>query len=456
LARRKKISRSDIIGDKGIALIHRLALDMGFVWNSTGLEAGIDGYIEIRDETTGDVTNCILQVQSKATAAPFAGETDSGFHFVCEERDLDYWIGGNAPVILIVSRPDTNEAYWVSVKDYFRDPDRRKQRKVHFDKRADRFDRACRDRLARLAIPDQSGLYLSSLPRPERLVLNLLPVADYPRRIFRAKTRFRKPAQLWTRLRSLVERPAGEWALHEGYLYCFHDLTFKPWSQVCNVNKAENLATSDFAFSAQSAQRGLFVQMLNRCLRELLGRHSVRFSDNKECYYFRASSDFTPRKHGTRTVFAGYASKKEPDRIAYYRHWAFRPRFLLFDKTWYLEITPTYHFTFDGIHLSRHYEERLSGIKMRERQNKTHLAQVKLWADLLQGRKPKGDGKCKQRSLWEEEEKQDRRQPEPYTVIRFDPLMSFDVGFGIEDAAWLPIQGDEPSEESTRLPLFDP
>ena len=110
MARRKKISRSDIIGDKGIALIHRLVLDMGFVWNPTGLEAGIDGYIEIRDEATGEVTNCILQVQSKATAAPFAAETDTGFHFVCDERDLDYWLGGNAPVILIVSLVPTQRS----------------------------------------------------------------------------------------------------------------------------------------------------------------------------------------------------------------------------------------------------------------------------------------------------------------------------------------------------------
>ena len=196
MVRRKKISRSDIIGDKGIALIHRLVLDMNFVWNPTGLEAGIDGYIEIRDEATGEVANCILQVQSKATAAPFAGETDAGFHFVCDERDLDYWLGGNAPVILIVSRPDTNEAYWVSIKDYFSDPNRRKQRKVQFDKRTDRFDRGCRERLAQLAFPSQAGLYLPSLPRPERLVLNLLPVAEFPRRLYRAKTRFRKPVEL--------------------------------------------------------------------------------------------------------------------------------------------------------------------------------------------------------------------------------------------------------------------
>ena len=40
------------------------------------LEAGIDGYIEIRNASTGEVTNCIIQVQSKATERPFEGETE--------------------------------------------------------------------------------------------------------------------------------------------------------------------------------------------------------------------------------------------------------------------------------------------------------------------------------------------------------------------------------------------
>lgn len=92
---------------------------------------------------------------------------------------------------------------------------------------------------------------------------------------------------------------------------------------------------------------------------------------------------------------------------------------------------------------------------MRERQNKTHLAQVVLWADLLQGHEPKSKDKCKQCSLWDKEDKQDNHQPEPYSLLRFGPLMSFEVGFGIEDAVWLPYQKDEASEDSTRLPLFD-
>jgi len=85
----KKISQADIIGQQGINLIERTCLDMGFLWCPTGLEAGIDGYIEIRHES-GEVTSCIIQVQSKATDRPFEAETSAGFEFRCSQRDLDY------------------------------------------------------------------------------------------------------------------------------------------------------------------------------------------------------------------------------------------------------------------------------------------------------------------------------------------------------------------------------
>ncbi len=126
---RKKMGRGDVIGDQGIALIHQIVSDMEFVWNELHLEAGIDGIIEIRDPVSEEVTNNIIQVQSKATAGPFSAEDAHGFAYYCSEKDLEYWLGGNAPVILVRSRPSTREAYWVSIKDYFTDLKRGKNEK---------------------------------------------------------------------------------------------------------------------------------------------------------------------------------------------------------------------------------------------------------------------------------------------------------------------------------------
>ncbi len=48
----KQIGTADMRGDKGIALVHRIVNDMGFVWNALHLEAGIDGIIEFRVRAT--------------------------------------------------------------------------------------------------------------------------------------------------------------------------------------------------------------------------------------------------------------------------------------------------------------------------------------------------------------------------------------------------------------------
>jgi len=174
----KRIAHATLLGERGIALIARIVMEMGCVWYPTGsVEAGIDGHIEFRDAATGTVYNVVIGVQSKATdGAAFANETAHGFDYYCDERDLAYWLMGNLPVVLIVSRPSTNDAYWVAIKDYFRDPVRRASKKVHFEKGSTRFDVQARDALFGVAAPRDAGIYLSPPRTAERLISNLLPV----------------------------------------------------------------------------------------------------------------------------------------------------------------------------------------------------------------------------------------------------------------------------------------
>jgi len=72
--------------------------------------------------------------------------------FPLRESDLNYWLTGNRPVILICCKAGTKEAFWVSVKDYFAKVERRHQRKIRFNKQRDRFDTSCRNSLVRLAV----------------------------------------------------------------------------------------------------------------------------------------------------------------------------------------------------------------------------------------------------------------------------------------------------------------
>jgi hypothetical protein len=70
----KIVTRQVLIGERGIIWLAGIVLDMGCLWHPTGkVEAGIDGFIEMRDPTTGQALNSIVLVQSKATTQAFVG-----------------------------------------------------------------------------------------------------------------------------------------------------------------------------------------------------------------------------------------------------------------------------------------------------------------------------------------------------------------------------------------------
>lgn len=443
----KKIHKSSITGQQGINLVEKFVLRMGFLWYPTGgVEAGIDGFIEIRDPNTGAALNSIIQVQSKATSGSFQSETPNSFEYVCDARDLDYWIQGNAPVILVVSRPSTEEAYWVSIKDHFQDPERRKTRKAHFDKQRDRFDDTCKDALIQLAVPRDVGIYVAPPPVHETLYSNLLSVSSFARHLYIADTDYRSYRALWAELWRLGGKIGCEWMLKERRILSFHNLDEFPWRQICDLGTLEQFNAKEWAYSDDPDRRREFVQLLNLALREKV-RPQLRYHERKGCYYFQASRGLSDRKisyqtHSgrtvERTVFKGYRSKRDPKRIAYYRHSAFEGQFRLFDGTWYLEITPTYYFTWDGQRLDSWYEDRLKGIKRLERHPGV-LGQLMMWADYLS--RPS-----------------DMFTPR-YPFLEFGGLQQFDIDVGIDDEAWLKYESSEDADafrsSLVELPLFE-
>ena len=172
----KKISDQSLTSQQGVNLIEQKVLEMGFAWHATSgtFDVGIDGYIELRDPVSHKALNEIVQVQSKATTRPFTAETENGFEFLCEEKDIDYWMAGNAPVILVVSRPSSKEAYWVSIKDYFRDLDRRRGRKVLLIRQGSISSRYRRRLNEAWAIPPPDTLYQATGGRGQASLIQSL------------------------------------------------------------------------------------------------------------------------------------------------------------------------------------------------------------------------------------------------------------------------------------------
>jgi hypothetical protein len=416
----KKISKSAMIGDQGVALIHRRASEMGFIWTAgSNLDAGIDGAIEIRDDVTGVVTNSIIQIQSKATEARWTAEADASFEYLCDERDLDYWMQGNAPVILVVSRPKKDEAYYVSVKDYFREPAVRASRRIRFDKQRDRFDVGARQALIDIALPRERGVYFAPPPKQEALVSNLLPVVAYPPTVFVGDTDMRGRAISDT-LR-FNDAYVSEWLVRGGRVLAAHDLREPPWDDICDQGTVERFDGQEWALVEDRVRQGEFAELLYSCLAAKVGG-DLRYSRREKLFYARASDDLSPCYLGGvsgrqgRNVFKAYLKKTDTTKTAYCRHSGFKAHFARYGDDWYLSVTPTYHFTSDGWFPSRRGGEFLSNAKRRER-NDSVRQQLEMWARYLTGTA-------------------DYTSPE-YPLLELGPPLAVEVDSGIDDKGWL-------------------
>jgi hypothetical protein len=423
-----------------MALIGMLVAEMGFIWHPRRVDHGIDGEIELVSPD-GAALNRVLLVQSKARERRFAGEDDNGFWWVCDESDIGYWLSGNAPVVLVCSHPDTREAWWVPIKQTLADLAARSSRRVRFDKRRDRFDASAAGRLLELALPVSEGVYLRPPPRPEILLSNLLRVDHMADAVWSAPTRVARRREGYERLRA-AGSVASDWVLWNGEVFSFRQLGDAPLAPLVD-GPIRSTSTRELAASKSDDARRLLVQVLNRTVEDAHAGQ-LRWHGKHNYLYFRATDDLSPLTikvdggYG-RTVFSAYPSRRDPSRVAYYRHYALERQFLQLDGAWYLELNPTYHFTWNGHNDSRWAPGYLAGIKRIE----GHPAVRRLttfWAGYL-----RGPGKP---SLFD--------QP-PDTRLRFGGLAEFPVDRGIDDAAWRPpdTSSDDDEHDDRRVSLSD-
>lgn len=237
-----------------------------------------------------------------------------------------------------------------------------------------------------------------------------------------------------------MEWPPREWILGDGRVYSVFNLREHPWSSVCDIGTVERIETEEWASSQSSDTRHSFAWLLDRCLASRLGPHGIVWNKDEGCYCFRArvvkqTGELLPRvvtytslkQTATRTVFQAYMSKREPERVAYYRHYGFKQKFQWLDGKWHLEITPRYVFTSDGREPHRFREEYQSKIKAIEGGTAVRNI-VLMFASLLQD----------QPGLF----------ASPYPYLGFGELASVEVEVGIDDERWANKDELQPSSQT--------
>jgi nucleoside phosphorylase len=275
---------------------------------------------------------------------------------------------------------------------------------------------------ARTADTTENSRTPPDAPTRTEVFTNLLRLSHFPRTIHIAPATCSTVKQAWAKLlKGAKGQVPAAWVLHNKCIYSFEDPSRGLLRRISDVSAVEEHDTLDFAASVDAARVRLFVQLLNRALKQDLGAIGVHFKPDDQVYIFAGRPTEQDRKvkyrnvvqETTRTVVFHYPWKSKDGRThELLRHLGFEGRFRKLGGKWYLELNPTYRFTSDGRDKSALHERRLSKIKRIEK-NRSVLSQVLLWLDLL-GKPFAGDA--------------DTRR-----LLRFEKLEPFRLGTVVPD-----------------------
>ena len=375
----KMANDAAVLGERGIALIASIVNDMAHLWHPTsGLDSGIDGQIELRDSATGEVRNVRIAVQSKATDRKWPGETDTSFYYRPRPTDVAYWLSSNQPVLLICSRPSTGEAYWRSIQEWAQDLDARASGRVAFDKHRDHFSADTREALFDLGSAAGDRFTPPGAPRiPEILLANLMPIRWSLDRLYSAAVPGLNP-QL------LVEPAPGA---RDGRIW-----SLRPFSEaLLDEARAEDLKEGPLDGWRESSHPSDLDLVRELVRRELIVEHAHWLDWNrwKELAYFKRqhNEDWQPVYYHWSPGAAGRAvvspqKAKTREGFTSYRHDAAEIDVRRLGATWYVQIRPTYLFTWDGHQVSGHHDSALAAIKKLDR-HATMSQMLRMWQHLF-------------------------------------------------------------------------
>lgn len=264
----------------------------------------------------------------------------------------------------------------------------------------------------------------------EECFANLIQLRGFPEKMYVAPAYGGTRKRVWAKLREEElgdnERIPNAWVVHEKMVYSLVDPRCSRLGSAMDLGALEQLDASEWAFSDDAQARRLFVQLLNFALRDDLGSQGVRYFKDQDVYAFLGWPDEPPRelnyqnlkRRSTVTVVSHYKrTTKNGKEQHYQRHAAFQGRFRFLGGDWYLEITPTYRFTFNGKDLDWSHKQLLSGIKRLER-NRSVLSQLLVWQSVLRAPSRRAD----------------------YTrLLDFAPLNSFSFRSAVDEDSFSPL-----------------
>jgi hypothetical protein len=373
--------------EQAVAWVKQQIIGMGFAFNEIHLEAGIDGFVELADPRTGAAQANFLGVQVK-TCEMFAAESAETFSFYADGDDITYWRASSVPVLLIVCRAKTDEAYAIWIRDYFNAPQNAATKTVAYNKERDRFRGSdnWQRRLVEAGVPHGLGMSFPPVPKPEELSSNLLE-AIIPKTVYQGRAKLKNRPEVLAEL-NRQNCAAHEFIIKKDLVWTVHSLYDAAWSGVVENLSIKPTAFAELAFQEDSSKRRYAVELLNLCLSARLWRDEIFWFDKEDMYVY------APKRSVTKRVRKSVKTEKSETRrglifptffngrLVRCRHLAMVANFVEIGGTYYLQIDPTYFFSRDGKWKHPRAEELIRTVRILQKQRDYH-SNLEVWRELL-------------------------------------------------------------------------
>jgi hypothetical protein len=168
----------------------------------------------------------------------FNQESASSFLWSVDHRDLEYWLGSNAPVILVVVRLSDRLMVWKSI--------RRTSRKILFDKTQDALTTSSAPALAALVASfGRPGVMVPAMRAEEEIDTSLL------RTMFPSEVNIGPTDQTYAEIRwamlEVEDPPPIDWILHGKRIITFRDIETALFRDIVEPGTADRLPTLTWA-----------------------------------------------------------------------------------------------------------------------------------------------------------------------------------------------------------------
>lgn len=427
----KKLTNNQIVGQRGELQVADRTLAMGFVFDGRNrLETGIDGFLELRDPTTGQTLAKWIGAQVKTTEADrYSHEDENGFEYLLKPDDLDYWMDANIPVVLVLVRLSDATMYWKPVDaGNLSEP-----RRLRFDKAKDRFEKAAADSIASLCVSkERVGSFVPPMMTGEGVHLTMVRVL-LPPKIFVGASLFASGREAARELVGADPHASFDWVIRDRRFLSFRDPRGTSLSEIVDSASVEAVNVEAVALTEDIDEEYIFIDLLARTLSAQLDS-DLSYDRETRALYFRAPALNRGRRYRYRSLINETSAevvtvwRAKDGHVGSVRHHAFIPRFQRIGDEWFLSVSPTFTFTRDGYRSHYNAGALIAGKKKKEK-NGAIRGQFLMWRHLLIDSGPKPSDLLG-----------DHRRHAP--ILGFEPLETVEMPLAVPEEAW---QKDDPN-----------